>query len=73
MKNYNGLKDLKNISANTLIIWGDKDRSYNFKQVEILNQNIQKSELKIFKGCAHNVHLERPEEFNRTILDYLKK
>ena len=73
MKNYNGLKDLKNISANTLIIWGDKDRSYNFKQIEILNQNIQKSELKIFKGCAHNVHLERPEEFNRTILDYLKK
>ena len=41
MKNWSGKEDLKNIKNETLIIWGDKDTSYNFDQVEILNQNIK--------------------------------
>ena len=73
MKKFNGTSYLKNIKNETLIIWGDKDRSYNFRQVDILNENIPKSEMKIFKGCAHNVHLEKPEEFNRTVINYLNK
>ena len=37
MKNWNGLKNLKRIKNETLIVWGDKDKSYNKKQVQILN------------------------------------
>ncbi len=73
MKNWRGLENLKNIKNNTLIIWGDKDLSYNFDQVDILNKNIPNSEMKIFKNCSHNVHLEKPEEFNRIVLSYLNK
>ena len=56
--------NLKNIKNKTLIIWGDKDKSYNLKQVKTLEKNISNSSLVIFKGCAHNVHLEKIEEFN---------
>ena len=73
MKNWNGLKKLKNIKNQTLIIWGDQDKSYNFDQADILNQNIKNSELKIFKGCSHNTHLEKPDEFNDYVEKFLQK
>ena len=72
MKNWNGLENLKNIKNETLIIWGDKDVSYNFNQVEMLNKNVPNSKLEIFKGCCHNVHLEKPENFNKTIKNFLE-
>jgi len=71
MKNWNGKKNLKNINNQTLIIWGDKDRSYNFNQIDILKRNIPNSSLKIFKDCAHNVHLEKPIEFNECVKNFL--
>jgi len=72
MKNWKGYENLKNIYNETLIIWGDKDISYNFEQVETLNKNIPNSDLIIFKGCSHNVHLEEPEKFNVTVRNFLK-
>jgi len=71
-KNWNGVDTLKNIKNETLIVWGDQDKSYNLEQIQTLEKNIVKSKLVIFKNCAHNVHLEQPEEFNKTIRDYLK-
>ncbi len=73
MKNWNGLGNLKDIKNETLIIWGDKDRSYNFDQVNALNKNILNSELKIIKDCSHNTHLEKPDEFNHCVADFLLK
>ena len=72
-KNWDGVETLKNIKNETLIVWGNKDKSYNLDQVQTLNKNIPNSSLFIFEGCAHNAHLEKPEEFNRTILNYLNK
>ena len=72
-KNWDGVETLKNIKNETLIVWGNKDKSYNLDQVQTLNKNIPNSSLFIFEGCAHNVHLEKPEEFNRIILNYLNK
>ena len=71
MKNWSGRDDLKNIKNETLIVWGDKDTSYNFDQVNTLNKNIKNSRLEIFKGCCHNVHLEQPEKFNILIKNFL--
>ena len=71
MKNWNGHKNLKNIKNKTLIVWGDKDKSYNFEQVDTLKKNILNSKIEIFKGCCHNVHLEKPEKFNETISQFL--
>ena len=71
MKNWKGIDNLKNIKNKTLIIWGDKDVSYNFDQVDILNKNIPNSKIEIFNGCSHNVHLEDSEKFNNTVKDFL--
>tara|TARA_A100000164_G_scaffold13158_2_gene10992 strand:+ start:524 stop:1276 length:753 start_codon:yes stop_codon:yes gene_type:complete len=71
MKNWRGYENLKNIKQDTLIIWGDKDVSYNFNQVDALKKNIPNSKLEIFKGCSHNVHLEEPQKFNETVKNFL--
>ena len=73
MKNWRGKEDLKNIKNETLIIWGDKDTSYNFDQVDTLNKNIKNSRLEIFKDCAHNVHLEQPDEFNNLVQKFISE
>ena len=71
MKNWRGYENLKNIKQDTLIIWGDRDVSYNFDQVDTLTKNIPNSKLEIFKGCSHNVHLEEPQKFNETVKNFL--
>ena len=73
MKTWSGLENLKNIKNTTMIIWGDQDKAYNFDQVDTLNKNIINSNIKIFKGCSHNVHLETPNEFNKCIVNFLDK
>ena len=73
MKNWNGVTNLKNIKIETLIVWGDQDKAYNFNQVKTLNDNIPNSDLKVMKGCSHNAHLEKPDEFNTVIEEFLKK
>ena len=73
MQNWNGIQNLKNIKNQTLIVWGDQDKAYNFNQVKTLNDSIPNSELKIIKGCSHNVHLENPEKFNIIVEEFLKR
>ena len=73
MKNWRGKEDLKNIKNETLIIWGDKDTSYNFDQVDTLNKNIKNSRLEIFKDCAHNVHLEQADQFNNLVQKFISE
>ena len=71
MKNWSGIDNLKNIKNETLIVWGDKDTSYNFEQVDTLNKNIEDSKLEIFQNCSHNVHLEEPEKFNDLVKSFI--
>ena len=71
MKNWSGIDNLKNIKNETLIVWGDKDISYNFDQVDTLNKNIKNSKLEIFKGCSHNVHLEETIKFNNLLKKFI--
>ena len=70
-KNWDGVDTLKNIKNETLIVWGDQDKSYNLEQIKTLEKSIKKSKLVIFKNCAHNVHLEQPNQFNKAIKNFL--
>ena len=68
---------------------GKKDENYylfkefsfkNFKEsqkfvnkVDTLKKNIKNSRLEIFKDCAHNVHLEQPDQFNNLVKEFISK
>ena len=62
---------LEEVSAPTLVICGDRDRSTAPDQSYRLREGIADSRLCIVPGCAHNVHLERPELFSGIVLDFL--
>lgn len=62
---------LQQINCPTLIIWGEGDRAYKRPQVDQLQQGIKGAQLKIIKQCAHNVHLEKPKEFNQVVQEFL--
>ena len=38
-----------------------------------MNDNIPNSDLKIIKRNSHNVHLEKPDKFNKIVGEFLKK
>jgi len=70
---WNGLKQLLKINCPTLIIWSDKDKSYDWAQQKALKQGIKHSEIVVIKDCAHNAHMEKPKKFNEILLNFINK
>ncbi len=68
---WDGRPALSAIKSDTLIVWGDRDRSYGWQQPEALWRGIAGSSLAVVPGCAHNVHMEKPTLFNSIIGDFL--
>ncbi len=62
---------LPTLTMPTLVIYGDRDRSYGRMETVELAQAIEHAELAVVPGCAHNVHLEKPDLFNRIVEDFL--
>ena len=57
----------------TLVLYGDKDRSYGLGDALGLARGIPGACLCILPDCAHNVHLEKPDLFNQVVADFLLK
>lgn len=72
-EHWDGRPTLSHIDCETLIIWGDKDRSYDWKQPEALWNGISRSALAVVPGCAHNVHQEKPHLFNAIVEDFVAR
>lgn len=68
---WNGCSRLAMISCPTLVLWGDRDRSYGWRQPESLWHGISDSYLAVMPGCAHNAHMEKPALFNMIVDDFL--
>ncbi len=63
--------ELKRIKAPTLIILGEKD-SIRKDHGEEMQRIIPGSKLLIIKGASHFVVMEKPEELNKAIINFLK-
>jgi pimeloyl-ACP methyl ester carboxylesterase len=71
MERWDGRAHLANIGNPTLIIWGDRDRSYQWAQIESLWRGIAGASLAVLPQCAHALHLENPRAFHSLLLDFL--
>lgn len=71
MQAWSGEAALADISQDTLILWGDQDRTYTRDQIKILSRDIPKASLAVVPGCAHAVHLENPDLFLRHLMPHL--
>jgi len=67
-----GKQETSKISVPTLLIHGTDSPRVLHTIVERLSKSIPKNEMKIVEGSAHFPHFEKPEEFNRVVLDFLR-
>lgn len=71
MKSWSSTDRLDQILAQTLIVWGNKDRTYVWEQPYALWRGIKDAEIAVLPQCAHNIHMERSELFNMIVSDFL--
>jgi 2-hydroxy-6-oxonona-2,4-dienedioate hydrolase len=63
---------LPDIQAPTLLIVGDEDQPRVFAAADLLERELPNARKVVMSGTAHLPNMERPEEFNRLVLDFLE-
>jgi pimeloyl-ACP methyl ester carboxylesterase len=63
---------LAQISVPTLLVIGDQDIAPMITTVNILETKIPGAKKVVIQGAAHLPNMEKPEEFNRIVLDFLE-
>lgn len=71
MADWDGRAALPGLTMPSLILWGDRDRSYRWPQVEQLWTGLPQASLAVVPGAAHAVHLEKPRIFHAILEDFL--
>ncbi len=66
------LDDLERLSLPTLIVCGENDGPF-VGPSQRMHQRIRGSQLVFIPRCGHTPQVERPEEFNRVLLDFLQR
>lgn len=68
---FNSELELNKITAPALILHGENDLAVPPKNGELLAQRIPNSRLKIVENASHFVIIEKYEEFNDTVMDFI--
>ncbi|MCL6457523.1 MAG: alpha/beta hydrolase [Gorillibacterium sp.] len=64
-------KRLDEIKAPVLIVPAGNDHPFYLKTAELLRKNISHSRTIMMEGCGHSPFVEKPDVFNRMMLDFL--
>ena len=67
---FDSLKRLKEINAPVLILNAEGEK-HERQQAEIMHREIKNSRKELILDTFHASNLEKPEEFNRLILEFL--
>lgn len=67
------IAQLNKIEQPTLIIVGDKDAAEFQAISKLIAENIRKARHVVIPGTAHLPNMEKPDEFNRLVLDFLQE
>ena len=70
---FNLIERLNEINAPTLVLAGDSDVLVLVMFSQYLASLIPNAEFKVLEGCGHFFNLEKPEEFNKAVLEFLEK
>ena len=71
MEAWDGRDRLGAIQQPTLVVWGERDRSYGWSQIEKLWRTIPRASIAVLPACSHALHLERTALFHTLLLEFL--
>jgi pimeloyl-ACP methyl ester carboxylesterase len=57
----------------TLVLYPDRSAIFNVEQAITFYRLLPKGELAVFPKCGHNTYEQRPEDYVRTVIDFLKR
>jgi len=63
--------ELCQIKANTLLIWGEKDKAVPLEDAHLMKETIPQSVLEIIPGASHTPNLEFPEKLAEIVRNFL--
>jgi non-heme chloroperoxidase len=66
-----GTAPLIDISAPTLILWGDRDSIFTRAEQDALAATLQQAVLKVYPETGHALHWERPQQFVKDLQDFI--
>lgn len=64
---------LKSIHAPTLVMWGRNDKLILVDRAEKFGHGIPGAKVVVFEQCGHVPSIEKTEEFDRALLEFLEK
>ncbi|MDT7560105.1 MAG: 4,5:9,10-diseco-3-hydroxy-5,9,17-trioxoandrosta(10),2-diene-4-oate hydrolase [Pseudonocardiales bacterium] len=64
-------RDAHRLRQRVLLVWGREDRVIPLDGALVALKLIKRAQLHVFGGCGHWAQLERFDEFNRLVLDFL--
>jgi pimeloyl-ACP methyl ester carboxylesterase len=71
MADWDGRAGLSGLTMPSLVVWGDRDRSYRWPQVEQLWTQLPAASLAVIPGASHAAHVEKPGIFQLILEDFL--
>src|SRR5262245_10473534 len=66
------LRQLKKVKVPTLVVWGEMDEIIPMEKSDALTSVLEDAKRVIIKGAGHPCYLDRPEEFHRELLSFLR-
>jgi pimeloyl-ACP methyl ester carboxylesterase len=65
---------LSELEMPVLLIWGEQDRVFPLEEYgKPLKENLRKAKLAVVKHAGHGVYLDKPDEFNELLTDFLSE
>ena len=62
---------LERVDVPTLVVWGDNDQVIPVSQASVLAEALD-GETLILAGASHPCYVDRPDEFHRALLDFIR-
>ena len=72
--NYFDLRPvLPGVPCPTLVLYPDRSAIFDVEQSIAFYRHLPKGELAVFPRCGHNTYEQRPKDYARTVLDFIRR
>lgn len=64
---------LRHVVCPALVLYPDRSAIFDVEQSIAFYRGLPRGELAVFPKCGHNTYEQRPEDYGKTLLDFLKR
>lgn len=72
-KRYDLRPTLPRVKSPVIVVYGDRDHLFDLEQALTMYRRLDKSDLCIIPNCGHLPNEERPQDFNREVVSFIRR